>query len=494
MQRLVFKVYDCDTFGAKGKFDNSASEGLDVAKQDVIGQAECDLASIMGAYGQRKTLTLTHGYVRTAQRRDFHRRPVIDRSNAHTRPPQPQPNRAAANRGTVLVRGEELPHQNATVRFKLAASELPAKKGPSNVFLVLERVQEAPGGVLSTPVYRTEVLPKTTCPRWKPFEVGVQQLCNANFAQLVGVKVYAWQKGGDHALLAQAETTLDALLASEQPQATKTLQLLGSPPAKTAAKGKATGKAGNRDAAAPAGVLVLKSAHLVARPSFLDCAGRLPDQLQCTYVRITTKERGLVTLSIRFDSIRFRSYKNFAITPSTPPQVAIDFTASNGEPSHPQSLHFIPPYATGGGGSSSATAPPLLYQAPNPYVQAILAVGQVLEHYDSDRTFPTFGFGAKVGHHTSHCFALNGDDARPEVVGIEGVLHAYQRAICTYPLAGPTYFQEIIARVAATAAHCTPREQNYQVLLIIVRAGLTCGWVVSRLLCGAWKFDMCVCF
>ena len=66
VQSLVFRVYDCDTFGvqgAKGGFDNSASEKIDVSKQDFIGQAECELASIMGAYGQRKTLTLTHGCV-----------------------------------------------------------------------------------------------------------------------------------------------------------------------------------------------------------------------------------------------------------------------------------------------------------------------------------------------------------------------------------------------------------------------------------------------
>ena len=109
-------------------------------------------------------------------------------------------------------------------------------------------------------------------------------------------------------------------------------------------------------------------------------------------------------------------------------------------------------------------------------MQAILAVGQVLEHYDSDRTFPAFGFGAKIGHYTSHCFALNGDDARPEVVGIDGVLQAYQHAIRKYELAGPTYFQEVIGRAAASAAHCTPREQSYQVLLIIVCGILMRDW------------------
>ena len=47
--------------------------------------------------------------------------------------------------------------------------------------------------------------------------------------------------------------------------------------------------------------------------------------------------------------------------------VAIDFTASNGDPKNPNSLHFIS------------------NQHPNQYVQAIKAVGDIIEDYDSDK-------------------------------------------------------------------------------------------------------------
>ena len=45
--------------------------------------------------------------------------------------------------------------------------------------------------------------------------------------------------------------------------------------------------------------------------------------------------------------------------------VAIDFTASNGTPSTPSSLHYLNPYGT-----------------PNQYAAAIQAVGNIIQDYD----------------------------------------------------------------------------------------------------------------
>jgi hypothetical protein len=53
----------------------------------------------------------------------------------------------------------------------------------------------------------------------------------------------------------------------------------------------------------------------------------------------------------------------------------------------------------------------------NPYQAAIVAVGEVLEFYDSDKQFPAWGFGGKLGTQpVSHCFALNGRDHQPVCV------------------------------------------------------------------------------
>jgi hypothetical protein len=55
--------------------------------------------------------------------------------------------------------------------------------------------------------------------------------------------------------------------------------------------------------------------------------------------------------------------------------IGIDFSASNGDPSNPQaSLHNM-------------------YAQSNEYQDAIKSVGSILEKYDSNNLFPTYGFG-----------------------------------------------------------------------------------------------------
>jgi len=64
--------------------------------------------------------------------------------------------------------------------------------------------------------------------------------------------------------------------------------------------------------------------------------------------------------------------------------VAIDFTGSNGDPKHHDSLHYFDP------------AHP---QTLNQYESAIWPVGNILEAYDSDKKFLVLGFGAITGEH-----------------------------------------------------------------------------------------------
>ena len=58
-------------------------------------------------------------------------------------------------------------------------------------------------------------------------------------------------------------------------------------------------------------------------------------------------------------------------------QIAIDFTLSNGDPSKPESLHYLD-------------------MKKNEYLNAIKSVGNILQYYDSDKQIPAFGFGAII--------------------------------------------------------------------------------------------------
>ncbi|KAK7258765.1 hypothetical protein RIF29_24350 [Crotalaria pallida] len=139
--------------------------------------------------------------------------------------------------------------------------------------------------------------------------------------------------------------------------------------------------------------------------------------------------------------------------------VAVDFTASNGNPYQPDSLHYID--ATG---------------RLNSYQQAIMEVGEVIQFYDSDRQFPAWGFGGKTSSGTvSHCFNLNGSPSASEVLGVEGIMDAYTSAIRNVTLAGPTLFGPVVNTAAQMAAQSLSsyNSTKYYVLLIITDGVVT---------------------
>ncbi|KAG8436005.1 hypothetical protein GDO86_007195 [Hymenochirus boettgeri] len=131
--------------------------------------------------------------------------------------------------------------------------------------------------------------------------------------------------------------------------------------------------------------------------------------------------------------------------------VAIDFTASNGNPSQPTSLHYMNPYQL------------------NAYGMALKAVGEIIQDYDSDKLFPAYGFGAKIppDGKISHEFPLNGDAENPNCVGIQGVLEAYFKSLRTVKLYGPTNFAPVINQVASLCHSETT-------------------WIVLATKCSAW--------
>uniref|UniRef100_A0A8C8J712 C2 domain-containing protein n=1 Tax=Oncorhynchus tshawytscha TaxID=74940 RepID=A0A8C8J712_ONCTS len=176
------------------------------------------------------------------------------------------------------------------------------------------------------------------------------------------------------------------------------------------------------------------------------------------------------SLEIEFECInpkkqkKKKSYKNSGIiilksckvnqdTKSLIDIVGIDFTASNGNPREASSLHFINPLGS------------------NEYLSAILAVGQIIQDYDTDKMFPALGFGAQLppDWKVSHEFAINFDPTNPFCQGVEGIAQAYSVCLPHIRFYGPTNFSPIITHVARFATQALQQETaaQYFTLLII---------------------------
>uniref|UniRef100_A0A8C0K3C7 Copine-2 n=1 Tax=Canis lupus dingo TaxID=286419 RepID=A0A8C0K3C7_CANLU len=125
--------------------------------------------------------------------------------------------------------------------------------------------------------------------------------------------------------------------------------------------------------------------------------------------------------------------------------VGIDFTASNGNPLDPSSLHYINPMGT------------------NEYLSAIWAVGQIIQDYDSDKMFPALGFGAQLPPD----WKVSGVGFFP--FGVDGIAQAYSACLPHIRFYGPTNFSPIVNHVARFAAQATQQQTatQYFILLII---------------------------
>mmetsp|Transcript_36258 Transcript_36258/g.58602 ORF Transcript_36258/g.58602 Transcript_36258/m.58602 type:complete len:616 (-) Transcript_36258:1252-3099(-) len=296
--------------------------------------------------------------------------------------------------GSITVFAEEVRGIQDVVKLHFSAQKLPKRGLFSSTlpFLVLSRSREDGSWA---PVFKTEQS-SARSPVWRAAEVSVQRICNGDPERPLLIEVMHYSKNGNHKLLGRAETSLNALIGKVN-QPIELSPSKGKPPSSSC------------------GYVVMLQCQVDKVPSFLD------------YIA------GGCEISL---------------------VVAIDFTASNGPPTSPDSLHF----------NSMGTQL-------NQYQSAILAVGEILANYDSDQRYPAYGFGAMLPPtwNVSHCFALNANPLQPECMGINGIMDAYAQTLSSVRLHGPTVFGQVIshaASIAATQGFVGDR-QCYYILLII---------------------------
>ncbi|XP_040138517.1 copine-5 isoform X3 [Ictidomys tridecemlineatus] len=387
-QNLRFDLYDVD------------SKSPDLSKHDFLGQAFCTLGEIVGSSGSRLEKPLTIGAFSLNSRTG---KPMPAVSNGglwmeslRTTGLEASGGVPGKKCGTIILSAEELSNCRDVATMQFCANKLDKKDffGKSDPFLVFYRSNE--DGTF-TICHKTEVMKNTLNPVWQTFSIPVRALCNGDYDRTIKVEVYDWDRDGSHDFIGEFTTSYRELARG---QSQFNIYEVINPKKKMKKKKYVN-----------SGTVTLLSFAVESECTFLD------------YIKGGTQI-------------------NFT--------VAIDFTASNGNPSQSTSLHYMSPYQL------------------NAYALALTAVGEIIQHYDSDKMFPALGFGAKLppDGRVSHEFPLNGNQENPSCCGIDGILEAYHRSLRTVQLYGPTNFAPVVTHVARSAAAVQDGSQ-YSVLLII---------------------------
>jgi len=306
------------------------------------------------------------------------------------------------SKSKIYVLAEEVKSSKEVVKLQLRAEKLDKKDffGKSDPFFVISKM--ASQGQQWSVVKKSEIIMKNLNPTWAMFEISAKLLCNGDHERSLKIDVYDWDSDGSHDYIGSISTTLSKLLCSAIEQT----------PIPCINEDKKRKKNSYKNS----GLIFIKMCQIETQPTFVE------------YLQ------GGVTM-------------NFS--------VAIDFTASNGDPQQPQSLHFY-------------------HGGENQYTTAIKSVGEIIQDYDTDKQFPALGFGAQVPPtgQVSHEFFLNLSTQSPFCAGVDGLLAAYWHALQNVRLYGPTNFAPVINHVAQFARAYQSGDQ-YFVLLIITDGVIT---------------------
>ncbi|KAG9457545.1 hypothetical protein H6P81_002053 [Aristolochia fimbriata] len=300
--------------------------------------------------------------------------------------------------GKLTVHAEETIASRKVLEMVFRCSNLPNQEifSKSDPFLRISRIVESGGSI---PLCKTEVVKSNLNPTWRPIILSMQQFVSKDNPLIL--ECFDFNNSGNHALIGKLEISLAAL---EKLHMEKTSTHFYSPSSQQHHQKISKGQL------------------------FVD---RISEQVQHSFLDYISSEFQL----------------NF--------MVAIDFTASNGNPHQHGSLHYIDPSGR-----------------LNAYQQAILEVGEVIQFYDSDKRFPTWGFGGRpFNNSVSHCFNLNGSPHEYEV-GVEGIMSSYAKALFNVTLAGPTIFGPVINRAAQLASDSLSSDQRKYFVLLIITDGV----------------------
>jgi len=272
-------------------------------------------------------------------------------------------------------------------------------------------------------VYQSNVVRGNLSPVWNECTLDLEAICNGDVDRAMKVVIWDHRRSGKHKLLGELETTVQGLVnAGEEsisfPVHRQENKISGRVEVMRASiiggGGSNRSKSNAHNTSAPSRRSVEQATARLAEAAISSPPSRInaPPPERPEFIDYLT---GGCQISLA---------------------VAIDFTASNGDPRVPGTPHY---FHTAGS------------KQWNDYEKAIFAVGSILAKYDSDNKFPVWGFGAKYNDRVRHCFQCGTD---VEVEGVQGIMDAY-RGVFRTPLrmSFPTKFTEVIRTAAGYAQH-----------------------------------------
>lgn len=307
---------------------------------------------------------------------------------------------SVGNLGSITVHAEEIIASRTAIEMRLRCSNLDNKDrfSKSDPFLRISRIVETGGSV---PICKTEVVNNNLDPVWKPLCLSTQQYGSKENPLVI--ECFDFNSSGNHILIGKLQTSIGVLEKLYQEK---------------------------------------------AGANFVIPSSRHRDHEKVLKGKLFVDGFDKKELYSFLDYISSGFELNF--------MVAVDFTASNGDPQKPDSLHYIDPSGRF-----------------NAYQQAIMEVGEVIQFYDSDKRFPAWGFGGKMYNGpVSHCFNLNGNVGSFEVEGVQGIMAAYQSALHNVSLHGPTLFGQIVNQAAEIAAQSISQNSSKYFVLLIITDGV----------------------
>ena len=301
--------------------------------------------------------------------------------------------------GKLIVRRESAEYVSHTAKMTIRANDLklPRKSilKKRDDELILRFARPVVENNYAT-TYESEIRQGVN-PRWSDVEIGIQKLCNGDYTKNIKLQILC---AGSGSIIGESFFTINDLLSDTSLDHQFDLICL---------------KTGNK-----CGKITIYDFNIMEKPHFLD------------YLR---------------SGLKF----NFVL--------GIDYTSSNKDPSHPESLHYI---------KSNGL---------NDYEKAISGVFDILLNYNRRKEVSMFGFGGipKFPNYesqlTNHIFPLTGDSENPSAFGLEGILKVYRNSLDQVQFASPSYLEPMINLTKQMALQVSLKELNEYTMLIILTDG-----------------------